>query len=431
MTTRNILRSFVRPTLLVLSPLLLAGCEKELEKPYQVVSEDRFPTILSNALGLQTKYATGETVPVELRFAKQDVPVQEIRIFQRIEPAPDSAIVQTIPASRAAFSRINNADTLVVNFVMPTAPNKSRVRMSAVVVSQNGLTKTRSVNFRVAEATPTVRIASVTNVTAPTTAAVTPGDVVRYNLVLNENGINTYPELPTPPPAASAILFNNLDSLITYVRVGTTPERRVTRQRLPAAGTQTGAQTAVSVDVTIPAASSGQQVVYRFEAKSRFLGTPNVRLGSATATAITPVTPTNLAAVRSLTLTYTGTTGGDQAALDLTTFTTVAAAGPNANKDVAITSIATNNVRLQSVAPNATRFVRSTSAVYGSATLNSIRQAYLTAPAANQLTTLDNVVVGDVIIARLRNADQYAIFTITGINRTATTVTMTLDVKAL
>ncbi|HEX8656253.1 MAG TPA: hypothetical protein VF690_01890, partial [Hymenobacter sp.] len=380
--------------LLVVAGGVLASCQKNEERPYAVSSEDRYPTVLNNPLlGVATKYAAGETVPVELQFAGQSAPIQEIRIFQRIEPAPDSALVQTLPGSQAAYSRRKFADTLVVRLVLPSGPNKARVRFSAAVVSQNGLTKVRAIPFRLAEATPTVRVVSATNVTAPAGTALVAGDVVRYSLLLNENGISAYPERPAAPPAATAVLFNNLDSLITYVRVGAAPERRLARQRLPAAGAQTGAATTVAVAVTLPAGAAGQDVVFRFEAKSRYLGTPNFRASSATAAPITLGSPTPLAPVRSQTLTYTGSTGGDLAAFDLTTVTTVAAADPVTSKDLVISSTAGNAVQIKALSTN-TRLVRAPANTYPSATLNSIRQAYSTAAAATQVTTLDNVVVG-------------------------------------
>ncbi|UOG73734.1 hypothetical protein MTX78_16610 [Hymenobacter tibetensis] len=439
-------RYFPHPAVLLgLVGLLLVSCEKEIDSTYEVLDDNRFPTLLSNALPtLSTRYAPGETVPIELNFAAQEDPIREIRVFQRIEPAPDSAVVQTIEASQAAFSRRKNVDTLVVNYVLPAEVNKSRVRFSAVVVSQNGLTKTRSINFRLAEATPTVRINSATNVTSPPNGTLVRGDVVRYNLTLNANGINTYPERPAAPPAVTAILYKELDSLVVYRRVGTGMEERdkTLTRRLPATGTQTGAQTVVTVDAVLPTSMSGQSVVYRFEAKSRFLGTPNVRVGSATAAPLTYGMPTALAAPRTATLTYTGTTGGDLAAFDLTRFAAVPAAGQASSKDLAITSTASNAVRLQTLNPTTgtppptpTRFVRLTTdgaAAYANATLNSIRQTFLLAPTASQVTTLDNVVVGDVVIARVRGLDQYVIFTVTGVNRTSPTdVAVTLAVKAL
>ncbi|MCC3157546.1 hypothetical protein LJ737_09865 [Hymenobacter sp. 15J16-1T3B] len=424
--------TLLRRSALLLAGLgpVLAGCESDIDKYYEEVG-GQFPTFLANSFGTATKYAAGETFTFEVQFAQQTAPVREIRIIQRIESNPDSTVVQTIPY-RAAYSRLKRADTLVVSYTVPAAANKTRVRVHAQVVADNGQTKARTIAFRIAEPTPTISIAGSSNVTAPGTSTPVPADVVRYSLLLNQNGITTYPERPELPPASTAILYKDLDSLITYVRVGSTAERRLLRQRLPASGAQSGAQTTVNVDVPTPAGSSGQPVTYRFEVKTRFAGTPNFRATSATATAFTPGTPTSLAAPRTVSLTYTGTTGGDLAAYNLTTFAAVPASGAAADKDVAITSTASNAVRLQAL--NTTKFVRLTSggaAAYTAATLNSIRQAYLTAAAANQVTQLDNVVPGDVVIARLRGADQYAIFTVTAVNRTAAAVVVTMDVKAL
>ena len=107
------------------------------------------------------------------------------------------------------------------------------------------------------------------------------------------------------------------------------------------------------------------------------------------------------------------------------------AAGPATSKDLVISSTATNAVQFRTLSTG-TRLVRSTTAAYAAATLSSIRQAYNATAAASQVTTLDNVVVGDVIILRLRGLDQYAVVQVTGINRTsATDATVTFSVKAL
>ncbi|OWP63184.1 hypothetical protein CDA63_10020 [Hymenobacter amundsenii] len=427
-----ILTTFIRATARLLPALggllLLSSCDKELDT-YYTETGAQYPTFTANALGTASKYATGEIVQFELRFAQQTDPIREIRILQKIEPARDSVLVQTI-AYKPAFSRIRQSDTLVVNYTVPAGANKANVRVDAVVVSTNGQTKTRNFSFRLAEPDPTIRLNAATNVTAPAGATPVPGDVVRFPVVLNEGSITSASAI-----TSAGILRKDLDSLITYVKVGTAAERRFARQRVPVAGTQSGAATTVNVDLTLPAGSSGQPVVFRFEAKTRYQDripplAPSIRMATVTAPAITPGTPTALATARAVTLTYTGPTGGDLAAFDLTTFTTVPAAGPATSKDVAITSTATNTVRLQTL--NTSRFVASTAAAYNAATLNSIRQSYLTAASSAQLTTLDNVAVGSVYIIRLRGLDQYAIFTVTGLNRTsATDVVVTLAVKAL
>ena len=423
----------------LLAVVLFGSCDKELDT-YYAESGPQFPTFTANALGTATKYASGEIVQFELRFAEQTDPISEIRILQKVEPARDSTLVQTIPY-RPAFSRIRQSDTLLVNYTVPAGQNKANVRVDAVVVSTNGQTKTRTFSFRLADPNPTIRLNASTNVTAPGTTNPVPGDVVRFPVVLNEGGINTATAI-----TATGTLRKDLDSLITYVKVGSAAERRFARQRVPTAGTQSGAATTVNVDVTLPPGSAGQPVIFRFEVKSLYQDripplAPSVRTASVTAATITPGTPTALATPRTVTLSFTGATGGDLAAYDLATFAPVAAAASAGTKDVAITSTATNTVRFQSLnatatpAVTATRFVRLATggaAAYTNATLNSIRQTYLNTAAASQVTQLDNVVVGDVVIARLRGLDQYVIFTVTGINRTsATDVAVTLAVKAL
>lgn len=414
-----------RPTLgaALLGGLALAGCDKEIDDYYTVVGE-QVPTFAGNALGTATKYATGETFTFELNFAQQTSPLRDVRLYQRVEPSTDSTLVQTIPYA-AAYSRLKNTDTLVVRYTAPAGANKANVRVSAFVTAQNGQSKFRTFNFRLAEPTPTVKINAVTNVTAAAGATPVPGDVVRYAVRLNDGGINAASSL-----TAAGTLYKDLDSLITYITVGTAAERRYLRQRVPVgAGAQSGAATTINVDATLPSGSGGQAVTFRFEAKSRYLGTPAVRTASATAAPITPGTPTGLAAARTATLSYTGTTGGDLAAYNLAAFASVPATVAADTKDVAISSTASNAVQLKAL--NTTKFVKSTTAVYNAATLNSIRQVYQTAASTAQLTTLDGVQVGDVYVARLRNADQYVVFTVADLNRTTTGVDVTLSVKAL
>lgn len=405
--------------------LLATGCKKELDD-YYTNTGPQFPTLLTtNALGTATKYAPGETVTFELQFAQQTDPIKQVVILQKVEPGRDSAVVQTI-AYAPAFSKRKNVDTLLVSYAVPAGANKALVRVDARVDSQNGQTKTRSFFFRLAEATPTIVINSgPTNVTLPTATAIgAPGDIIRYSLTLNKGGISSGPLPPASIAVVPAgILYKDLDSLVTYAKVGTAAERRVVRTKLAASG----AELNTNVDIPLPAGSAGQPITFRFEVKVR---TP-ARAASATAAgAYTPVATTPFAAGRTGTLTYTGTTGGDLAAYDLTTFAAVPAAGPATSKDLVISSTATNAVQFRTLSTG-TRLVRSTTAAYSAATLSSIRQAYNATAAASQVTTLDNVVVGDVIILKLRGLDQYAVVQVTGINRTSPTdVTVSFNVKA-
>ena len=409
--------------------LVATGCKKELDD-YYTLQGPQYPTLLTtNSLGNATKYAVGEVVTFELQFAQQTDPIKQIVILQKVEPARDSAVVQTI-AYAPAYSRIKRTDTLVVRYTVPPGDNKSLVRVDARVDSQNGQSKVRSFYFRLAEATPTIVINSgPVNVTVPTaTATSAPGDIIRYNVTLNKGGIGSAPLPPATTAVPAGILYKDIDSLVVYAKFGTAPERRVVRTKPAYPSTvANGSELTTNVDVPLPAGSAGQPVTLRFEVKVR---TP-ASAASVTAAPYTPAAATPFAAVRTATLTYTGSTGGDLAAYDLTTFAAVPAAGPATSKDLVISSTASNAVQFRTLSTG-TRLVRSTSAVYSAATLSSIRQTYNATAAAAQVTTLDNVVVGDVIILKLRGADQYAVVQVTGINRTSTTdVTVNFNLQAL
>ena len=424
-----ILKSGAWPRALLLLAVLATGCKKDELDNFYTETGPQFPTFQGNALNTATKYSPGEVVTFELQFAQQTDPIKQVVIFEKLEPARDSVVVQTIPYA-PAFSRIRRADTLLVRYTVPAGANKALVRIDARLESTNGQAKTRTFYYRLAEATPTIVLNSgPTNVTVPAGTAPAPGDIVRYNVTLNAGGITTAPVPPSTAAVPAGILYKDLDSLVVFARVGTGPERRVVRIK-PAAS---GAQLIQNVDVPLPAGSAGQPVVLRFEAKAR---TP-ARTASATAAPITPAAPTPFSAtVRMATLSFTGATGGDFAAYDLTTFGTVPANGPVDSKDIAITSTAGNAVQLRVLNPTAataTRLMRvTTAATFTNATLTSTRQAFNAAGAAAQVATLDNVLVGDVIIAKLRGLDQYAVLQVASITRTsATDVDVTFTIKAL
>ncbi|MFD1468861.1 hypothetical protein ACFQ48_11560 [Hymenobacter caeli] len=406
---------------------LASGCKKALDTYYTEVG-GQLPTVRSvtgtatfgSGTGTSVKLTTGEVIPIEILFAQQTSPVKQLVILQKIEPGRDSTVVQTIPYA-PAFSKRKNGDTLVVNYTVPAGANKANVRVDARVDAQNGQSKYLSLTFRLAEATPTVAINSgPTNVTLGTASTGTaPGDVVRYNLTLNAGGI-TSAALFT----AAGTLYKDLDSLNVYAKVGPAAERRIDRRKLAA----TGAATTLNVDEPLPAGSAGQSVTFRFEATVR---APARRTSATAATGVAVGAPTAFSAtVRTGALAYAGTTGGDLAAYDLTTFAAVAAAGAATAKDLTISSTAGNAVQFKAL--NATRYVRSTAAVYAAATLTSVRQAYTAAAATAQVASLDNIVVGDVILVKLRGLDQYEALQVTAINRTSTTdVTVNFSVKAL
>ncbi|RNI27010.1 hypothetical protein [Rufibacter latericius] len=414
---KSIFNKYLALPVVALACLSLTSCEEDYEPPYSI-TEDSFQIFqATGTLPVAAKYAVGETVKMELVYNKSDV--KEIVLLQKIDNQ-DSSVVKTVPA-QGAFSKIKRADTLVVEYVVPAGlANKATVRLDAKAIGMNNSSKTRSASFRVAEATPTIKIKSVAHRSAVTAGANTADDVIRYELVLNENGVTT----ATATTAASAILFKDLDSLNVYATVGANPETRIDKISL----SKSGAALTRNVDVKVPANAVGQDVTFRFEAKA---------VSPKTSASVTSA-PVSIVAATPFTETATATIGinGDAAA---TSFNFVGRANvgtenATTNKDITVTSVGSNKFAVK--AENKTAFVKSTTAVYNNATVNSVRQAYYTGSSATPsqvVTTIADLVVGDVYIAKLVDTNNYVIFKVTAINRGGADnqTTATLEYKYL
>ncbi|GAA4309183.1 hypothetical protein [Nibribacter koreensis] len=411
---KSIFKKYMAVPAIALMGFVAVSCEEDYEPSYQI-TEDSFQLLqATGTLPVAAKYATGETVKMELVYNKSDI--KEIVLLQKFDNQ-DSSVVKTIPA-QGAYSLRKKADTLVVEYVVPPGlANKTLIRLDAKGVGFNNSTKTRSVSFRVAEAMPTIRIKSMSNRTATAQYGNAANDVIRYELVMNEGGVTSV----TTTTPATAILYKDLDSLNVYAKVGAGAETRVQRIGL----TKSGAAVTRNVDVTVPANSANQEVIFRFEVKSLL-----PKLAASVSSA--PVTPS---AATAFTGTSTATIGlnGDANA---TSFNFVARtnAGTDvaANKDITVTSVAGNKVAVK--ADNTTSFVKSTAAAYTSATFSSVRQAYYAGANAvptTVVTSIADLLVGDVYIAKLVGTDNYVIFKVTAINRTETGATVTMDYKYL
>ncbi|AMM50877.1 hypothetical protein TH61_06315 [Rufibacter sp. DG15C] len=410
---KRILNKYLALPVLALVGLTAVSCEEDYEPQYQI-TEDSFQLLqATGTLPVAAKYAAGETVKMELVYNKSDI--KEIVLLQKID-TQDSTVVKTIPA-QGAYSVRKKADTLVVEYVVPALANKATVRLDAKGVGFNNSTKTRSVSFRVAEAMPTIRIKSVSNRTATAQYGNAANDVIRYELVLNEGGVTSV----TATTPATAILYKDLDSLNVYAKVGAAAETRVQRIAL----TKSGAALTRNVDVTVPASSAGQEVIFRFEAKS-----VSPKLAASVSSA--PVTPSAATAFTGTSTATIGLNGDANAASFNFVARTNAGTDVIANKDITVTSVAGNKVAVK--AENTTAFVKSTAAAYTSATFSSVRQAYYAGANAVPtavVTSIADLLVGDVYIAKLVGTDNYVIFKVTAINRTETGATVTMDYKYL
>ncbi|OON69629.1 hypothetical protein [Hymenobacter sp. CRA2] len=394
-----------RPGLLRWAPLLAAGlltlgaCEKEIEKPYQVQDEGGFATLGAAPSGLVTKYAPGEVVRLVVGYNAADQ-VRNVTVFQVIN-RQDSAVVSTTPAGGTIGT--SGLTELVVPYTVPAnLANKTPVRVDVTTTFENGATRMRRFTYNVAAA-PTLRFGTTASPTAITTfrnnlaaTAQSEGDIIGYNLVINEGGIATVPTTPT-----TATLFKNVDSLTTFYRIGTGAPVRAGVVLNPS----TGAANARTVDVRVPAGARGQAVTYSFTA---YAGPYFV---TATAAPINVVAPAALARVRTGRITAGAGAPQDSSSYDLRLGANVANSAAATTKDayayVAATSTGASTVGMR--AENTT--------VYYRIPVATVAGGYYTTATANEVGTLlynnatsltanpGPVAVNDVFAVRVRGAE--------------------------
>ena len=388
------------PLLAAAGLLALGACDKEIEKPYQVIDEGGFATVGAQPSGLLTKYAPGETVRLVVGYNATDQ-IRNVTVFQVIN-RQDSAVVSTTPAGGSIGSG-SGLTELVVPYVVPASlANKTPVRVDVTTTFENGATRLRRFTYNVAAA-PTLRLGTAASPTTITTfrngvagTAQTVGDVIGYNLVINEGGIATVPTTPT-----TATLFKNVDSLTTFYRIGTGAPVRAGVVLNPS----TGAASARTVDVRVPAGAQGQSVTFSFTAYA------GPYLASVTAAPISIVPPTSFTRVRTGRITAGANAPQDSASYDLRLGANVTNAAAATTKDafayVTATSTGANALGLR--AENTTLYYRLPTA--------TVAEGYYTSATANAVGTLlyqnnssltanpGPVAANDVFAVRVRGAE--------------------------
>ncbi|GAA4374667.1 hypothetical protein [Hymenobacter koreensis] len=415
--------------LLAAAGFSLMACEDELEPPYQVVDEGGFATIGSPPAGLQTKYAPGEMVALVVGFNANDR-VRDFTVFQVIGRT-DSAVVATVPLGTTIFQPAAGLTAQIIPYKVPdNLANKTAVRVDVTTTFENGATRLRRFTYNVAAA-PTLRFGTTASPTAITVfrnnlaaTAQTEGDIVGYNLVLNEGGIAT---LPTPPATTTATLFKNVDSLTTFYRIGAGAPVRAGVIRNPS----TGAANARTVDVTVPNGSRGQTVTFSFTAYS------GPYTATVTAAPVGVVAPTVFSRVRTGRVTAGSNSPQDSASFDLRLGTNVANSAAAATKDVyayvTTTSTGANAVGLR--AENTTVFYRIPAAqaaagYYNTATANAVGTLMFQNTAS--LSGNPGVVApGDVFAVRVRGAEPMLLRVVgTRLSTAGSTARITFEYRA-
>ncbi|RTQ46562.1 hypothetical protein EJV47_21675 [Hymenobacter gummosus] len=421
-----------QPRLLRWSPLLAAGlltlgaCEKEIEKPYQVQDDGGFATIGAAPSGLQTKYAPGETVRLVVGYNAADQ-VRDVTVFQVVN-RQDSAVVSTTPAGGTIGT--SGLTELVIPYVVPAnLANKIPVRVDVTTTFQNGATRLRRFAYNVAAA-PTLRLGTTASPTTITNfrnnlaaTAQAEGDIIGYNLVINEGGIGAIPTTPS-----TATLFKNVDSLTTFYRIGAGAPVRAGVVLNPS----TGAANARTVDVRVPAGAQGQNVTYSFTAYA------GPYTASVTAAPVSIVAPAALTRLRTGRITAGAGSPQDSAAYDLRLGANVLNSAAATTKDayafVATTSTGANTLGMR--AENTTLYYRVPAATvatgyFANASANAVGTLLYT-NAASLTANPGPVAPNDVFAVRVRGAEPMLLRVI-GVRPSASGSTgrITFEYKAL
>ena len=143
-----------KTTMLYLAAIfgILSACDRTEDPIYQKVTDDHYPAVVSNTNFVTPSvptagYAKGTALKIEFNFISVD-PIKEIQFYEKVATA-DSVLISTKPYV-AAFSKLKNCDTLVYDYVVPSAPESgTSVVFRGRVVNQNGLTKDRTFTYKI------------------------------------------------------------------------------------------------------------------------------------------------------------------------------------------------------------------------------------------------------------------------------------------
>lgn len=381
--------------------LLLGGCKKELDDYYHAPatesSDSGFAGLGLPRTPLAPRYAPGESVPLYVTFNETDQ-LRDITVFQVVNKA-DSVVTGTYPAN-GTFNVAGGLLAQAVPYVVPAATNGVPVRVDVTLTFQNGAKRLRRFTYNVAQPI-TIKFGTTPATYRNTLAAnaQTEGDIVGYQVVLNETGIGV---VPTPPalPLPTAPLFKAVDSLTTFYRIGTGAPVRVGVIRNPS----NGAANTRTIDVTIPRNTTGQPVTYFFTAYGA------VQAVTVTAPPHNVVAATPLATLRPGRISGGPNATPDSLAFNFRTSLIEPAANPPTAKDLFVSGLGGNAVTLS--AANTTRYTKITAAqldkgFYTSATANAVGTALYTNGLTAGLVSADlgPVAANDVYAVRVRGAE--------------------------
>jgi hypothetical protein len=384
---------------------LLTACEKDDDTTPLTEVDNNGLAFITNTIPVVTKYAAGEEVKLEVSTSNPEQ-VDNIQLYQ-VNARLDSGVVATI-APNFSYNETTRAQSQVLTYTVPAGlPNQRAMRLDVIVNFKDGNRRVRRVPFNIANA-PAIKFSATpaTFRNGLDAARQSPGDIITYSLILNENGINVIPAAGSTAP-----LFKTLDSLAYFVRVGTGPETRIGSVRL-----STGAAATRTVDVTVPAAATpGQQVTFRFVSYA-------IQQTASVSSTVTVVAPTPLAQRRTNRSISAGLGANpDSLAFNLRTGQNETAAAVAANKDLYLSFSGTSvTLNAGNGTANTTRIFRLPAAenpvlFYNSTTTsNEVAKRYYQAGTTAQVTSITDVAVNDVFLIRVRGAE-FMLLRVTGV----------------
>ncbi|MBC7567153.1 MAG: hypothetical protein H7223_09320 [Pedobacter sp.] len=138
--------------LMIFATVIFSSCDRTEDPIYQKTTDNRYPTVVSNANFVTPSvptagYVKGTVLSVEFNFISFDS-IKEIQFYEKIATA-DSILLKTTPYA-PAFSKIKNCDTLVYSYTVPSAPaSGTSIVFRGRVVNVNGLTKDRIFTYKI------------------------------------------------------------------------------------------------------------------------------------------------------------------------------------------------------------------------------------------------------------------------------------------
>ncbi|TDQ09751.1 hypothetical protein [Pedobacter metabolipauper] len=136
--------------LVLLFASVLCACDRTEDPIYEKLSDNRFPVIFANTNFVTPSVPTGGFVKgtalkIEFNFVKTD-PIKEIQFYEKLGTA-DSVLISKSDYA-PAFSASKGCDTLIYNYIVPSAPaSGTSVVFRGRVVNVNGLTKDRTFTY--------------------------------------------------------------------------------------------------------------------------------------------------------------------------------------------------------------------------------------------------------------------------------------------